>query len=78
MKELFFDHISKNTDINLPTDDLLLGGSKSIKKYINTNKKFIQFFNSKFTDIPFKSMGKSKFKSNNSSNIDLENLEMEI
>jgi hypothetical protein len=67
MKELIFDKINKN--INLPINDLLLGGSKSLLK---TDRNFIQFINSKFTDISFKCMGKSK----NNSNIDLDDLEM--
>jgi hypothetical protein len=79
MKELIFDYLKKNS--NIPIDDLLLGGSKSTNKYINTNGKYIQFINSKFIDIPFKCNSKSKFKSNdlsNSTNIDLDDFDMGI
>ena len=71
MKELIFNNINKN--INLPINDLLLGGSISLLK---TDRNFIQFLNSKFSDISFKCADVYNNKSKNNSNIDLDDLEM--
>jgi hypothetical protein len=78
MKKLIFDNLKTNS--NIPTNDLLLkGGSRYHKKnVITTNGKHLQFSNSKFTDVPFKTM--KNIKSNNKTKLqprgDLEDLEM--
>ena len=76
IKELIFDNLRKNA--NIPTDDLLLGGSKvfNISKFISTNGKQLLFSNSKFTDVYFKTMQKTKSTNKTQPHTDLEDFEM--
>jgi hypothetical protein len=67
-------------NVNIPTDDLLLGGSKSfnISKFISIHGRQIHFSNLKLTDVPFKTMKQTKSNNKTQSQLygDLEDLEM--